>query len=376
MTRRLVIVVPDARFFVTHRMPLALAAKARGYEVHVATNSGADVPRITAAGLPWHRVRGGPLRQKPWNDLLTLIDLIALYRRLKPSIVHHVTLKPAVYGTIAARIRRVGAVVNTIPGLGEVFVANTPADRFWRAIVLALFRTMVRHRRMKVIVQNADDLRTLLETGAVKKEQTVLIWGSGVDPDLWQLPPPPSRVPTVTCASRIVETKGIAELVAAARLLRARGVKARFLLAGDRDSGNSKAFSDATFDAWLAEGVVEYLGWRANMLEIYAETDIVCLPSWGGEGVPKTLIEASSCELPVVTTDVPGCRDLVRHGESGFVVPPRAVEPLADARQTLIEDAELRRRMGRRGREIVIERFSLAIVNEETLAVYDALLSA
>ncbi|HYR27990.1 MAG TPA: glycosyltransferase family 4 protein [Thermoanaerobaculia bacterium] len=376
MNRRLVIVVPDARFFVTHRMALALAAKARGYDVHVATNAGAEVPQIIAAGLAWHRVRGGPLRQKPWNDLLTLLDLLALYRRLKPSLVHHVTLKPAVYGTLAARINRIPAVVNTIPGLGEVFVAHTPGDRFWRAIVLALFRTVVRHRRMKVIVQNADDLRTLLGTGAVKEEQTALIWGSGVDPDLWRLPPPPVRVPAVTCASRIVETKGIGEFAAAARLLRSRGVEARFLLAGDRDTGNSKAYSDATFGTLLAGGAVEYLGWRASMLDLYAETDIVCLPSWGGEGVPKALIEASSCELPVVTTDVPGCRDLVRHGESGFVVPPRTVEPLADALQALIEDAELRRRMGKRGREIVVERFSLQTVLDATLAVYDELLSA
>lgn len=371
---RVVYVVPDARFFVTHRMPLALAARRRGHDVHVATSAGAEVAAIMEAGLPWHRVRGGPLRQKPWNDLLTLLDLLRLYRRLRPDLVHQVTFKPVLYGTLAARAAGVRGVVNAIPGLGEVFAADGAVDRFWRFVTLSLFRALVRHPRMRVIVQNEDDLQTLVQAGAVPASDAVLIRGSGVDPDVWRTAERPLRVPTVFCGSRIVEAKGIGEFVAAARLLRSRGVEARFVLAGDRDVGNSKAISDATLKAWLADGIVEYLGWRPDVLELYAASDIACLASWGGEGVPKALLEAASCELPIVTTDVPGCRDVVRHGENGLVVPPRAVEPLADALQLLIEDVELRRRMGKRGRQIVIERFALETVNDATLDLYDALL--
>jgi glycosyltransferase involved in cell wall biosynthesis len=373
VTGRLVYVVPDARFFVTHRLALALAARARGYDVHVATPDGAAVDAIRAAGLPWHRVRFGALRRKPWSDLLTLIDLLRLYRRLRPELVHHVTFKAVLYGTIAARVNRVRAVVNAMTGLGDVFAAHGGAgDRVWRAITLALFRAFVRHPRMRVIVQNPDDLRELLAARTVREDDTVLIRGSGVDPDAFApAVRAPNGVPVVLFAGRIVRTKGIAELVAAARLLRAGGVRARFVVAGDRDRDSGAAIPDATFDSWLPD--VEYAGFLDDVRPLYAASDVVCLPSWGGEGVPKALLEAAACALPIVTTDVPGCRDAVRDGENGLLVPPRDAPALATALRTLIEDPALRARLGRRGREIAIEEFSLQRVIGETLEVYGAL---
>lgn len=367
----MVYVVPDARFFVTHRMPLALAAQAAGREVHVATPDGEMVGRIRAAGLRWHRVRFGPLRKKPWSDLLTLLDLTMLYRKVRPSLVHHVTFKAVLYGTIAARLNRLPAVVNAMTGLGDVFAANSRGDRVWRAITIFLFRLFVRHRRMRVILQNRDDVETLIGAGVVAREQTVLIRGSGVDPSYFvPVVRDGDSIPTVLCAARIVETKGIAEFVAAARVLRDRGVRARLVLAGDRDPDSGKSISDALFDEWLHDRAVEYIGMQTDMREVYAAAQIVCLPSWGGEGVPKTLIEAASCAIPIVTTDVPGCRDIVRDGENGMLVPARTVEPLAAALRKLIEDPALRRRMGDRGREIVIAEFSLQQVIDDTLRVY------
>jgi glycosyltransferase involved in cell wall biosynthesis len=372
VTGRLVYVVPDARFFVTHRLPLALAARARGYDVHVATPDGASVEAIRAAGLAWHRVRFGALRRKPWSDLLTLLDLLRLYRRLKPALVHHVTFKAVLYGTLAARVNRVPAVVNAMTGLGEVFAARSLSDRVWRAITLILFRAFVRHRRMRVIVQNADDRRELIAARTVREDETVLIRGSGVDPSAFvPADRAPNDVPVVLFAGRIVRTKGIAELVAAARLLREGGVRARFVVAGDRDRDSGAAIPDATFDSWLAD--VETVGMVDDVRPLYAAADVVCLPSWGGEGVPKALIEAAACALPIVTTDVPGCRDVVRDGENGLLVPPRDVPALAAGLRTLIEDPPLRARLGQRGREIVIEEFSLQRVIGETLAVYAAL---
>lgn len=369
--RTLLFVVPDARFFVTHRLPLALAAKARGYRVHVATPAGRDAARIVEAGLEWHPARFGALRKKPWSDLLTLIDLNMLYRRIKPDIVHHVTFKAVLYGTIAARLHGIRAVVNAVTGLGEVFAADTASDRFWRALTIFLFRTFVRARHMRLLVQNEDDLRVLVETGAANAEQTVLIRGSGVDPDSFTpFSPRADGVRTVSCASRIIETKGIGDFVAAARRLRAESVHARFLLAGNRDSDSGKSIPTATFDAWLRSGDIEYLGMCDDVREVYARTDIVCLPSWGGEGVPKALIEAAACELPIVTTDVPGCSDIVRQNENGLLVPPRDIDSLVVALRTLIDDPERCRRMGKRGRELVLAEFSLSMVIEATLAVY------
>lgn len=373
---RLLFVVPDARFFATHRMPLALAARERGYDVHVATPKGPAVERILAAGLRWHPVRFGALRQKPWSDLLTLVDLVALNRKLRPSLVHHVTFKAVLYGTIAARLNRVPAVVNAMTGLGDVFAAQSPSDRLWRAITVTLFRVFVRHPRMLTILQNADDRELLVRAGAVRGEETRLIRGSGVDPAFFA--PVPTRqadIPAVAYAARIVLTKGIGDFVEAASRLKAEGVRARFVMAGDRETDSGKGIPDATFDAWLRAGAVEYARLREDVREIYAETDIACLPSWGGEGVPKALIEAASCGLPMVTTDVPGCRDIVRDGENGLLVPAHDVEALVDALRRLIGDPDLRKRMGKRGREIVIAEFSLQQVIDSTLAVYGELTS-
>jgi glycosyltransferase involved in cell wall biosynthesis len=167
-----------------------------------------------------------------------------------------------------------------------------------------------------------------------------------------------------------MRTKGIAEFCAAARRLLAEGVCARFVVAGEFDRDSGKAIPDDEFDGWTSDGVVQYLGMCDDVREVFAQSDVVCLPSWGGEGVPKALIEAASCGLPIVTTDVAGCRDIVQQGVNGLVVPPRTIEPLAAALRTLIDDPQLRREMGARGRQIVINQFSLSIVIEATLAVY------
>ena len=352
-------------------MALALAARDAGYDVHVATPDGAAVTRIRDADLQWHRVRFGPMRRKPWSDLQSLIDAMRLYREIRPQLVHHVSFKPILYGTIAARLSRADGVVNAMTGMGDVFAGRRLADRCWRAIIVLLFKTFVRHPAMFVIAQNREDLELMVEGGLVRREQTVLIRGSGVDPEHFA-PQPRSAggPPVVAFASRITQTKGIAEFAAAALKLQADGVQARFVVAGPRDDVSGHSIASSTFDAWLSEGVFDYLGDLDDVREVYGLADIVCLPSWGGEGVPKALIEAAACELPVVTTDVPGCRDIVRDGVNGFIVPPRTVEPLAGAIRKLIADPDLRVRMGKRGRQIVIEEFSLQHVIDATLALY------
>jgi glycosyltransferase involved in cell wall biosynthesis len=369
--------VPDARFFATHRLPLALAAREAGYDVHVATPDGAEIERIRAMGLQWHRIRFGPMRRKPWSDLQSLIDAIRLYRRLRPTLVHHVSFKAILYGTIAARLAHVRGVVNAMTGMGDVFAAHSFSDRIWRRLIITLFRAFVRHDRMIVIAQNVEDLELMIGAGVVRRDQVRLIRGSGVDPDYF-VPAPKRRdgIPVVAFVGRVIATKGISEFAAAARRLREQGVRARFVVAGARDDGSGKVIADRTFDDWVSRGDIEYLGLRDDAREIYAEADIVCLPSWGGEGVPKALIEAASCELPIVTTDVAGCRDIVRHGENGLLVAPHSVEPLADAIRTLIGDSALRARMGARGRQIASEEFSLRRVIDSTLALYAELIAS
>ncbi len=371
---RLLYVVPAARFFVTHRMALALRAKAAGYDVHVATPDGDEVATILAAGLQWHRVRFGPLRQKPWSDLESLIDLIRLNRRLRPTLVHHVTFKAVLYGTIAARLSGARGVVNAMTGLGDVFDGQTVSDRFWMRLTIALFRTFVRHERMRVIVQNPDDLNLLVHAGAVRKDQARLIRGSGVDPDWFApVPRPDPAVPAVMFVGRVVSSKGVPEFVEAARRLRGEGVRARFLIAGEIDRESGHALSLARIEEWQREGSIEYLGFYRDPRPLYAMADVICLPSHR-EGLPKALLEAASCALPIVTADTPGCREIVADGQNGLLVPIRDAVALAAAMRRLISDPALRQRMGAAGRRRVIEDFSLSSVIAQTLAVYDEIL--
>lgn len=368
---RLLYVVPDARFFVTHRMALALAARASGYDVHVATPQADEAATIVAAGLSWHRVRFGPLRRKPWSDLQSLVDLLRLNRKLRPSLVHHVTFKAVLYGTIAARIAGARAIVNAMTGLGEVFDQATRTDRFWVRVTLGLFRRFVHHDRMAVILQNPDDLELLVGEGALRRDQARLIRGSGVDPEVFcPVKREPSAIPLILFIGRVISTKGVREFVEAARRLRSRGVGARFALAGELDDGSGRAMARDEVDAWERAGIIEYLGFHRDPRPIYALADVVCLPSYRVEGLPKVLLEAASCEIPIVTTDTPGCREIVVDGENGILVPPRDAEAVAAALKRLIDDPALRGRMGKRGRQKVIEEFSIEQVIAETLTVY------
>jgi glycosyltransferase involved in cell wall biosynthesis len=350
---RIVFVIPQARFFLTHRLPLALAARAAGAEVHIATPAGAGVEAIQALGFPWHGVAIGSVRQDPFGPLRAVRDLLRIYRRVRPSLVHHVTLKAVVYGTLAARMTRVRAVVNAMPGLGDAFAGKRLQDRLWAFVTILLLRLIVRHRHMRLIVQNPDDVAQMRALRLVRADQLRMVRGSGVDPAVF-LPAQraPNDIPVVVYLGRIVYTKGLAELVAASRLLQQRGVRARIVFAGDLDHESDAGVDEATLGGWTEAGLIEYAGYHEDVASIYAMADIVCLPSYR-EGLPKTLLEAAACALPIVATDVPGCREVCRHEENGLLVPVRSVEPLADALQRLIEDEPLRRRLGARGRELI-----------------------
>jgi glycosyltransferase involved in cell wall biosynthesis len=180
----------------------------------------------------------------------------------------------------------------------------------------------------------------------------------------------------VVLPARLLFYKGVAEFVEAARVLRERGTRARFALVGEGDPGNPASVPADQLRQWESEGVVELFGWHDDMGKIFAQSHIVCLPSHGGEGVPRSLLEAAACGKPIVATDVPGCRDIVHDGKNGLLVPPRQVAPLAEALDRLIRDAELRCSMGARGRERALAEFSVDIVADQTLQLYAELLGS
>jgi glycosyltransferase involved in cell wall biosynthesis len=365
-SRRLLLFITEDYYLVSHRLSLAVAAKAAGYDVSIVTRVREHGDVIRGAGLrliPFENARSG---LNPLMEVYTLCRLIRLYRRERPDVVHHVAMKPVLYGSIAARLARVPVVVNAVAGMGWLFTSHDGLARWLtRGVRWALGRLL---STGIALVQNPDDARLLAEFG-VPETRIRRIAGSGVDLARFTPAAPPRTVPVVVFPARLLWDKGTGEFVAAARSLRRRGVAARFLLAGEPDPVNPSTVSADEVAAWVREGVVESLGWVSDMPALLAGCHVVCLPSYR-EGLPKSLIEAAAAGKAIVTTDVPGCRDVVRHEDNGLLVPPRDAEALADAMQRLIEDAALREQMGARGRARAEQEFGLDAVICQTLALY------
>jgi glycosyltransferase involved in cell wall biosynthesis len=372
--KRLLYVINDAGFFLSHRLALALAALTAGYEVHVATPQDQSSIAIAEAGLVFHPIPLSRKSMRPWLELRSFCALVHLYRGLRPDLVHHVTVKPVIYGGIATRLTRIPAVVNAITGLGTVFIARGIRASLVRAMVTRIYRLSLGHHNQRVIFQNPDDRDQFVSAALVRAEDATLIRGAGVDMNRFMPSPEPAGPPIVVLPSRMIGDKGIGEFVAAARLLRGEGVAARFVLVGDTDPGNRTAISPATLRAWQEEGAVEWWGHCTNMPSVLAGAHIVCLPSYR-EGLPKVLVEAAACGRPLVTTDTPGCRDICRHEENGLLVKARDPNSLAAALRILIEDGALRRRLGARARQIVEADFSDSTVIRQTLSLYRELLA-
>lgn len=363
---KLLFFVTEDYYFVSHRLGLALAAQAHGYDVTVVTRVRQHGDVIRGAGLrliPFEIARSS---LNPFTEVATLLRLVSLYGRERPDLVHHVAMKPILYGSIAARLAGRPAVVNAVAGMGWLFTSRTGWARWLSGPVRNILARALRAGIS--LVQNPDDVQLLAELG-VPRSRIRRVPGSGIDVGAFQSSPPPDGSPLVILPARLLWDKGVGEFVAAARLLRQRGSTARFLLAGEPDPLNPASIHPDQVTEWVREGVVEHAGWVVDMPSLLARCHVVCLPSYR-EGLPKALIEAAAAGRPIVTTDVPGCREVVTHGENGLLVSPRDVPGLADALQDLIEDAALRTRMGACGRARAAREFAFDTVVRQTLALY------
>jgi len=367
---RLLFLISEDWVFCSHRLPLAVAAREAGFEVTIATRVNQDGERIRAAGLDlvplhWSRRSTHPLR-----ELAALRELVAVFRRVRPDIVHQVAVKPVLYGAVAARLTGVPLVVNALTGMGYIFSSQDLKARLLRPLVRAALHLLLDRRNARLILQNADDVGQFTREGIVDLARVVLIRGAGVDLGEFTAVPEPPGPPLVVLPARMLRDKGVEEFVAAARALKAAGVVARFALVGAPDPENPACIPEARLAQWAAEGVVETWGHRRDMAAVFQQCHVVCLASYR-EGLPKALIEAAACARPIVTADVPGCREVVRDGDNGLLVRVRDSVTLADALRRLLTSAELRTAMGRRGRERAEQEFSLAGVIAQTIGVYD-----
>ncbi|HCI48335.1 MAG TPA: glycosyltransferase family 1 protein [Holosporales bacterium] len=370
---KLLYLVTEADYFFSHRYALAKAAQQQGYEVSVATVPGTHRQRLLDEGFrlyPLTKMTRAGLH--PLKQFLSFLEIYKIYRTEKPDMVHHVAMKPVLYGTLAARLAGVKCVVNALTGLGYLFISPSVKAKFLRFWVWTSFRFLFKGPKCVLILQNKDDFQLFSKT--VPPQNLALIRGSGVD--IKHFSPPPKKKDhkrlKVVLVARLLWDKGIREAIEVVRLLKEKGFSFEFILAGGLDLQNPSGIPRHIVEQWQQQGLCTWMGKVDDVAKLYQACDIAVLPSYR-EGLPKSLLEAAACGLPIVTTDVPGCREIVEDGKTGLLVPVRTVGPLTEALGRLLTDAPLRKKLGHNARTSVEKNFSSEKIIKETVAVYEVL---
>jgi len=368
----IVYLVSEDWYFLSHRLPMARAARDAGYEVHVATHLNGSGGEIKAEGfhlhaLDWRRGSFNPL------DLVSIVKQVrALYRRLRPDLVHHVALQPSIIGSLAARGMPFPPL-NALAGLGFGFTSATLKGQILRPVLTALLRLLFKRPDAAVLVQNPDDRAAMASLG-IAPERIFTVPGSGVDTERLKPLPEPAGLVSAGFVGRLLDDKGVRTLIEAHDLLTKRGENIPLLIAGDRDPANPTSIEESEIESWKARPGIEVLGFVDDITKVWSRAHIAVLPS-RREGLPKSLLEAAACGRAIVATDVPGCREIARPGVNALLVPADDAGALADAITTLVRDPQLRQSFAAAGRQLAENEFASALIGRQIVAIYDHLLS-
>jgi glycosyltransferase involved in cell wall biosynthesis len=355
-------------YLYNFRLSLAKYLKEVGYEVVMVSPPGEYVEEIKKAGFRWIEWNVGRKTLSILKELPLIRKLWLIFIKEKPNIVHNFTIKPVFYGSICALLTGIPRIVNAITGRGYLFLSNNPRARIIRPLLMTGYRILFQANSFRFIFENEDDMQFFLDKKMVTKENSVLIHSVGVDLERFQPAPEHNGMPLVIFPARMLLDKGIEVFIGAARHIHPKGL-AKFILVGSPDPGNPTSVDEKTIYQWQQEGFVEYWGWCADMVAIFHMSHVVVLPSFH-EGVPTVLIEAAASSRPIVATDIAGCRVVVKHGVNGYLIPVNDVDALVAALEVLLQDKELRQRMGVAGRQIALRDFSAQVINQKTFLVY------
>lgn len=370
-SRHLVYVITEDWFFKSHFFDRAVAAFDAGYKVTVITRCRDSAKGFEKYGLLTQNVEFSRRGLNPITELATVLKLRSILKRIKPDIVHNIALKPVVLGSLAAQLAGIQNIVNAPVGMGYVFTSQENKARALRPIVKALIRNVLKRKNRRVIIENREDCENLISGGFAARDSIALIKGAGVDVQKFAQRPEPPEPVKVIMVSRLLRDKGVYEFIDAAKIVHVKNDSVQFLLVGDVDDGNPTSMNSEAIANLANSKNVTWLGARNDIAELLAESHIACLPSYR-EGLPKSLIEAASVGRPIVTTDVPGCREVVTHMVNGLLVQPRNAHALASAIEKLVDDPNLRKSMGEENRHKAETEYANEIIIDQTLRVYDS----
>lgn len=371
MVLRLLYVVTEDWYFLSHRLPMARAARDAGYEVHVATRIKDSKAGIEREGFVPHALSWSRGSLSATGSVAAVRELRRLFHEIDPDILHNISLKPVLLGTTASLGFSRLAVVNSLTGLGTLFIGEAKVSGLTRKLVRLVLSRLLWRGRSKTVVQNPDDRAFVVGLG-VPEENIVVISGSGVDTRL--LTPLPEPPPPMTAAyvGRMLADKGVPTLIEAFSSLGKRGVLLKLLLAGDCDKENPGSLAPEQLREFASLYGIEWLGHVADIRTVWQRANFAVLAS-RREGLPKSLLEAAACGRAMVATDAPGCREIAIEGVTALTVPVDDAAALAGAMEKLASDTELRKRFAANARALVEGKFSADAIGKETVALYETL---
>ena len=372
MAKKLLILITNPDFFLSHRKEIALEAKNQGFDVHLCTMAQESVAEIKKMGFQHHVWKVARTGTNPFSEFLSLISLWIILWKVRPDVFHCVTIKPVLYGGILARLSPVKSVVSAISGVGFVFSGQKLKAKILRVLVKPFYRFALGKKRQSIIFQNPDDRDLFYQNIGLDLDKAVLIRGSGVDLAHFCTSPEPEGKIIFTFAARLLWDKGIGEFIDAATILLGKGMDCEFWVVGDMDEKNPESVRPKHIQRWKAHQKIKFMGHSENMAEIFFRSHVVVLPSYR-EGLPKVLLEAQACARPVITTDVPGCRDAIEEGKTGLLVPVKDAVILAAQMEKMIERPDLRKEMGENARRLAEEAFGVEKVVAQHLDIYTSL---
>lgn len=374
--KKILFIVNNLSYFVSHRLPIAEASKKKDFEISIGYGEIGNINTnlLRNKGFKIYPIlmhRGGT---NLIDEIKTIYSIWKLIKKVKPGILHLITIKPYLYGGVVARLTQVPCVVSAITGLGSLFIQNNFKIRLIRSLVYPIYKFALGHKNQFIIVQNKQDSKFLMKWGVLDFKKIILLKGSGVNLSKFSKTNEPKGIPVVCFAGRLLKDKGVNEFVSAARILKERNVHSRFLLAGQRDLINPSGLTIKEIKHIQDEGYVEVLGYKKDISALYSKSNIVCLPSYR-EGLPKALAEAAAASRAIVTTDAAGCRDAIIPNKSGLLVPLKNAKKLADAINWLLDNPKERIAMGKAGRELAEREFGIEKIIQGHLNIYKKLIN-